>query len=270
MNYTTTLLALAVIATPAYSQANLKSHYHLFNPTPREMWRPMSADRPDFTESPITVDAGAVQLEMSFADYAKNSGTDALGLGLVNLKIGLLNNTDVQFVYDSFIEEDNGSTTSNGNGDMQVRLKINLFGNDGGNSALGIMPFIKIPLASNDLGNDKVEGGIIVPWGTDITEGVGLGLMFEVDFNYDTATNEYDSDFIGTGVLGFDINDKWGCYLEGIAKFSSDSGTDNRTIVGIGTTYAFTENYVWDAGMNIGLKGDTDDVNIFTGITVRF
>ncbi len=42
-----------------------KSQYSLFNPTPRELWRPLSADRPDFTESPYTVDASAVQLEMS-------------------------------------------------------------------------------------------------------------------------------------------------------------------------------------------------------------
>lgn len=33
-----------------------KSQFSLFNPTPRELWRDLSADRPDFTESPITVD----------------------------------------------------------------------------------------------------------------------------------------------------------------------------------------------------------------------
>ena len=270
MNHVPALLALAVIATPAYSQSNLKSHYHLFNPTPRELWRPMSADRPDFTESPITVDAGAVQLEMSIADYSKNSSANTLGLGLINLKIGLLNNTDIQFLYDAYVEEDNGTTTTDGNGDLQIRLKINFFGNDGGDTAFGIMPFIKIPLAADGLGNDSVEGGVIFPWGTDLAEGVGLGLMFEVDFNYDDSTNQYDSDFISTGVLGFDINDNWGWYLEGIAKFSSDSGIDNRRILGIGTTCAITENYVWDAGMSVGLSGDADDFNLFTGITVRF
>src|SRR5688572_5942243 len=41
-----------------------KSHYHLFNPTPRAQMREMSTDRPDQTESPYTVDAGHVQVEM--------------------------------------------------------------------------------------------------------------------------------------------------------------------------------------------------------------
>ena len=35
-----------------------KRHYHLFNPTPRELLREMSTDRPDVTESAFTVDAG--------------------------------------------------------------------------------------------------------------------------------------------------------------------------------------------------------------------
>ncbi len=267
----TSIIALALAATPALADevAN-KSDYSLSNPTPKALWRPLSADRPDFTESPITVDAGAVQLEMSIADYSKNGDSNTLGIALANLKVGLLNNTDIQFVYDPYVKQDDGTTSTDGSGDMQIRLKINLWGNDGGDTAFGIMPFIKIPTASDGLGNDKTEGGVIFPWGTDLGDGYGLGLMFEVDFNFDEATNDYDTDFIGTGVLGVDLNDQWGLYFEGIAMFNSDSAVDNRTIFGVGTTCAINDNFVWDLGVNIGLSGDVDDTQVFTGITVRF
>jgi hypothetical protein len=66
------------------------------------------------------------------------------------------------------------------------------------------------------------------------------------------------------------LNDQWGWYLEGINKFSSDSGTDYRFILGVGATCAINENFTWDAGVNFGLAGDVDDTNNFTGITVRF
>ena len=67
------LEALEPIPTPSQpkpdvSQAD-KSDYNLFNPTPRELMREMSTDRPDTTESPYTVDAGHYQVEMSFVDY---------------------------------------------------------------------------------------------------------------------------------------------------------------------------------------------------------
>ncbi len=273
MIYKIAAIILAIVSTPTQlvtQETTSKSQYSLSNPTPMELWREMSADRPDFTESPITVDAGALQLEMSIADYSKDGDSKAIGVALANLKIGLLNNTDIQFVYDPYVKEDDGVTTTDGGGDMQIRLKINLWGNDGGETAFGIMPFIKIPTASDGLGNDTFEGGIILPWGTELKEGVGLGLMFEVDFNYNEDKDSYESDFIGTGVLGFDLDEQWGLYVEGISMVSSNSGIDNRFILGVGTTCSINDNFTWDAGINIGLAGETDDTNIFTGITYRF
>ena len=65
------VIAVALVpAAPVGAQGPDKSKYTLFVPTPRDMWRPLSADRPDITESPVTVDAGAVQVEVSFFEYA--------------------------------------------------------------------------------------------------------------------------------------------------------------------------------------------------------
>jgi len=49
-----------------------KSGYNLFNPTPGNMMRELTPDRPDKTESPFTVDAGHFQPEMSFVEFTKN------------------------------------------------------------------------------------------------------------------------------------------------------------------------------------------------------
>jgi len=246
-----------------------KSAYSLFNPTPRALWRPMSADRPDFTESPYTVDAGAVQMEMSFFDYAKAGADHTWTVAPVNLKLGLLNDVDLQFVYDPYAQVTEDEETTSGFGDaFQFRLKMNLWGNDGGETALAIMPFLTVPTGGND--DDHVEGGIILPFGMDLCEGVGLGLMFETDFVYDTLDDGYDTDFIGTGVIGVDVSDRVGLYCEGIGIWSTDAAVDFRGILGVGGTYAINENLQLDAGVNVGLAGDVDDVNIFTGVTVRF
>jgi len=36
--------------------------------------RDLSADKPDATESPITVDAGHYQVELSFMDFGRDTG----------------------------------------------------------------------------------------------------------------------------------------------------------------------------------------------------
>lgn len=169
-----------------------KSAYNLFNPTPVALLRELSTDRPDKTESPYTVDAGHIQLEADFANYTGDHDngveTDAFNVAPFNFKIGLLNNVDVQIVFDSYIHERvrdraaRTTETTSGVGDLTTRLKINLWGNDGGKTAFAIMPFVKAPTNSHGLGNNAVEGGVILPLAVELPGGFGLGLMTEFDF----------------------------------------------------------------------------------------
>ncbi len=82
-----------------------KRQFNLFNPTPREYLRDLAPDRPDTTESPITVDAGRFQIEASFFDYGRNDDggveEEAFTYGADNLKVGL-HNADLQFVVDPY------------------------------------------------------------------------------------------------------------------------------------------------------------------------
>lgn len=268
------LSLFASFAASAHAQSlpalSDKSGYTLFNPTPRELRRPMSGDRPDTTESPYTVDAGAVQLEMSFIDYARNGSTDAWAFAAFNLKIGLLNNVDLQLVFNPHLIEDDGDDRRDGFGETEIRLKINLWGNDEGRTAFAFMPYIKFPTASNELGNDHVEGGLIVPFAVELAEGVDLGLMFQADFVHDDADDGYDTEFIATAVIGFELTERIGVYVEGVGIISTDGDTPFRGILGFGVTYAASSDLVFDAGINLGLTSDADDVNLFTGMTIRF
>src|ERR1700733_4288067 len=73
-----------------------KSAFTLFNPVPQDLMRELAPDRPDATESPYTVDAGHLQLEMDFANFTYNTtgigSVHAWNIAPVNIKLGLLNN----------------------------------------------------------------------------------------------------------------------------------------------------------------------------------
>jgi len=266
------VLALLGSASPAPAEPSPedKSRYHLLDPTPRALRRPLSADRPDVTESPYTVDAGAVQLEMSVVDYAKNGDAVAWSAAPFNLKLGLLNDVDLQLVFDPYLHEDDGARARDGPGDVQVRVKVNLWGNDGGASALAVMPFVKAPTAADGLGNGHVEGGVILPFATDAAGIVGVGLMLEGDVVFDQADDGYDAEVVASGVLGRNLTETVGVYVEAVGIASTDAGVDPRALLGFGATYALGDDVVLDAGTNLGLTGDADDVNLFAGLTVRF
>lgn len=279
-------LAGAVLFCAALAQANEpvdKSSYHFFNPAPRELMRELSTDRPDQTESPYTVDAGHFQIEMDVAngviDHDKASSADVQtqvwGFGGMNLKAGLLNYVDIQFVLDGYVrsrEKDqvvNQATDDSGFDDVQTRLKINVWGNDGGRTAFAIMPFVKWPLSQSSLRNGKTEGGVILPLAVGLPRGWGMGLMTEFDFVHDGAGG-YDTEYFNTITFAHDIAANLGGYVEFTALITPESGADWRGQVDVGFTLGLDENTQLDFGCNFGVTKSAPDYNPFLGLTLRF
>src|ERR1051326_5573751 len=176
------------------AEAPDKGRYHLFNPTPREFMREMITDRPDRTESPYTVDAGHCQFEADVLNYSydrynaarSDARVESVAVAPVNLKLGLCNRADIQLVvqsYNSIRTHDRAAGTvdrQRGFGDVIPRLKVNLWGNDGGPTAFGVMPFVKLPTNQDRVGNNSVDGGIIFPLAAALPQGWSMGLMTEV------------------------------------------------------------------------------------------
>ena len=82
--------------------------------------REMDTDRPDQTESPYTVDAGHFQVEMDLAthtlDHDTAHGNDVkttrLAVAPMNVKVGLLNNVDLQLLVEIQASAAIGAVTS--------------------------------------------------------------------------------------------------------------------------------------------------------------
>lgn len=274
--------AVAGVPPSAGSAPPDKSSYTLFNPVPTEWLREMSTDRPDQTESPYTVDAGHFQVELDLAsatfdrDRSGGGNVQTTGWGTsVNLKAGLLNNTDIQFVIDPYVSErfeDHGAGTVNnhsGFGDFQTRLKINLWGNDGGQTALGFMPFIKWPLPADGLRNGKTEGGVIIPLAVELPAGWSTTLMTEFDFVSDGGSG-YDTDFVNSITCAHDIIGKLGGYVEFFSVVSSAPNSEWQGQADVGFTYAINDNTVFDFGCNFGVTESAPDFNPFIGCSFRF
>lgn len=261
-----------------------KSQYHLFNPTPTALMREMSTDRPDKTESAYTVDAGHFQIESDLVSYSydhdtedgANTRVDSWAVAAINFKVGLLNNVDLQMVVESY----NHITTDDlvagekkrqsGFGDITGRTKINLWGNDGGVTALSVMPYVKFPTSQDDIGNGSVEWGLIAPMAVELPGGFGLGLQTEVDFVRDADDSGMHPEFVNTITIGRDLIGKLGGYIEFFSLVSTEDDSDWVGTFDMGLTYSFTENIRLDAGINIGVTRSADDFNPFVGLSYRY
>ncbi|MBE0543568.1 MAG: transporter [Verrucomicrobia bacterium] len=274
------MLAAFLAISSAVAENADKRQYTLFNPTPRDLMREMSTDRPDLTEGPYTVDAGHFQIEVDAVNYSYDDGrgirTESLSLGVVNLKAGLCNSTDVQLVLEPYTtvrirDRDAGTSDRHrGFGDITTRLKVNVWGNDSGATALAVMPFVKFPSNQDNLGNNAVEGGLIVPFAAELPAGWSLGAMTEVDFMEDADGSGYHPEFINTIAFGHDIVGKLAGYVEFFSLVSTDRGARWVGLIGLGLTYRLSADIQLDGGVNLGVTQSADDINPFMGISWRF
>ena len=258
-----------------------KSGFTLFNPTPREKMRDFETDRPDKTESPYTLDAGHFAIETSIVSYTHNPSDSSRPVHQVvvaenNFKAGLFNNVDLQFNVQSFVWQRVRSGPASyreesGIGDSEMRLKVNLWGNDGGATAMGIMPYIGLPTNGVEPGKDDVTGGVIFPLQVKAPLGWKIGMMTQFDTRRDDSGSGYHMEWINTVAFHHSLFvEELDGYIEYFNNNSFDRNSPWTATVDLGLIYELSENFFVDCGVNVGATSKADEANPFVGLSRRF
>ncbi len=283
------LLSLAGLAAGADCSCVLgqltidKSAFNLFNPTPEKQLRDLDTDRPDKTNSPHTLDAGHVQLEMGLLGYSYDRHNSDLApiraegwtWADTNLRIGLTNWGELQLAipfYQSNRETDllkHETQRHEGIGDLTVILKTNFWGNDKGETAGGMEFFVKTPTASHGLGNGKVEGGALILLGTKLPGDFDLGFNTGGSIS---ANDEggYHADIINSISISHPIAGPLSAYVEFFSSVPARQSKDWEGTVDAGLTCQIGKNLQLDAGINVGVTRAADDLGTFIGVSYRF
>lgn len=257
------------------TQSDIWAQNHLFKPIPKEKMREMSTDRPDITESPYSVDAGHFQLETDLFKTTRNksNGTTnvANNINLANLKLGLTNAIDLQLIVASYVnqyEKDingNKSNISNGFGDLTLRLKYNLWGNDSGKTAFAMMPYVNFPTSKD---NSFTEAGIVFPFAVDLGNDFSFGTQIQFDWLKSVTRKGYHGSILQSATIGKDLTNSLETFIESYYVFDFEA-KKAQTSFNSGLAYAFSSNLKVDAGFNLGITKNTDKV-YFIGISFRY
>lgn len=261
--------AIAGVAAPAAAE-------------PREL----SADRPDVTESPYSVPPGWFQLEMDGVYWVRDSDptheTTRVGVVPLNLKLGLASAFDLQVVFEPWVrtrvefvgscaDESGGDCgaaagTTTETGELAVRLKWNLIGNDGGRVAVGLLPWV----AWNT--NERFDGiadgaGLAVPLAVSLGERWGMGVMIE-----GSAGDEDDRAVLGSATVARDFGGSVGAFGEIVAEHAwsvADDTDFTLATANVGVTVAASPDLQFDTGVRVGISEDADGFAAFLGLTWR-
>jgi len=240
--------------------------------------RELSTDRPDRTESPYTVDRGHRQLEMDVVNVVDGVrdgiGPRSFGLGAINAKLGLRRNIDFQIVTQLVTissEKVPGTSTPHivsGPADLTARVKVNVWGDDGGRTAFAVMPYLTSPINDN-AESQSVTGGVILPFAIDLGRGWGAGMMSELDVVRHDSGRGLQVNAIHSATISHGIAGTVGGYAELVAETITTDKTRLVPTGDVGLTIGAGDNLQFDVGANIGLNRNADRVAAFIGIARR-
>jgi len=260
-----------------------KSGFTLFNPTPDADLRSLCTDRPTKSTSPCTVDAGRWQLESDIYNFTQQSADgvtiDTQLFTNPTLKLGLTNDLDFEVNIAPYEEVSThvagAATTAHafGVGDLYLRAKYSLAGDDGGDAGFALVPYIKVPTAPTGLGNGEIEGGIIAP----LQFNLPLNWQLVIDPEVDALANNVGSGrHLNTSSLlsfSYPLTKAVTVSAEIWGDISFDpTGTVDQGSFDLGAAWIPPKapTFQLDGGVNLGLDRATPGVQAYVGVSHRF
>jgi hypothetical protein len=231
-------------------------------------------DRPDGADSTSTVPVGALQIE-SGVDYsrAKVGGIPAerrLAFGAL-LRAGLTDRIEVRLDGEPIVRL-RGPDDDTGHGDLTVSAKYRFRDAREGNPwpALGVLPFVKIPITGGPIGSQRPDFGVVALAGFDLPWEFGLDLNAGVVAVGQSRGDDFVPQAVMAASLSLPLGDRWAVFVE--LLFASRDERDGRNAVGFdtGVTYFLTSRVALDAAVETSLAGPGPDYALRAGVSVRF
>ncbi|HTC97781.1 MAG TPA: transporter [Bradyrhizobium sp.] len=268
--------------TPPNAAAPDKSGYNLFNPTPDDEMRKFTPDRPAKGFSVRTIDAGHFELETDLVNYSTSNDQGVITRNWQALdptmKVGLTNWMDVEVQLNGLqtSQSFDGASgapllTATGFGDVLLRAKMNMFGNDSGFAGLALIPYVKLPSSAPVISNGAVEGGLIAPLALRPDDFI-ITLMTEVDVLKTATGNGRYANFVNLVGVSHPIPglDGANATVELFSSAGTDPGTPPVYTFDLGANYRLDQHTIIDVGLNLGLNSAAPRAQVYSGISFRF
>lgn len=237
----------------------------------------LACARAQYTEYPHTVAPGRFLLEMDalslVIDREEGNKFTALGAASTFITTGLTENWDVQLGAQLFLtqkfDREGFTERESGLGDLYVRTKWRFWQDETTHTAIALLPFVKIPTNSGGVGNDALEGGIIVPAEWLIWGGFNLYAMAEVDFLRNAADDGYDTFWYASAALNRSITSAVKLYAE-LDAGKSSGGEPWQGSLGAGARVNVNGLITWEFAVYRGISRGAPDWNPVVRVNVAF
>lgn len=250
------LFAVAAVALTGCARPNIQTDLG-----------PLVTDRPDFTESAVTIPSGHTQVEMG-GTFNREDGVRSLSTGETLVRSGLSRRVELRVTSASYAVERSNAGTFEGLEDAGLGLKIALHEGPEGPSAeptLALIVGTSLPTGAQPFRSRRAlpEAKFLGAW--TFSDRVG----FASNLNWartESASNEWSA----SASFAFSLSEKVGAYTEGFSFAEHAGSWQTRNYVNAGFTYLFSDALQVDARAGSRVGDDSHGVFFGLGISRRF
>ncbi len=262
--------------------AALKREYTLFRPVPKELLRDFTPDRPGISLSAHTLDAGHFQIEVDLFRLRREDeeleSSRSLTVADLTLKVGVTRTLDFHVSFQPLLRErvvpEPGSSTvaeqRSHTGDMTLRLKQNLFGNDAPRKAvLALSGYVRLP-TGGPVGAGKPEFGLALPFEYDFSQSLDVEAQIEGESRWDRTSAQRETHLNQSLIVDYRFGPakRVEFFAEGAGFWNTGQHTYQATL-NIGPAFYAASALRFDAGVHIPLTRAPLTREVFAGLSYR-
>ena len=225
--------------------------------------REFNTERPDKARLAYTLQEKKLAFEPEFINYSTHGEEDksALTIGEIFLRYGLTDHSELQIVTDSYLQESN----QRGFGNTEIAFKQNILGNDTGDVALALIPYLFAPTAGADLWDDRFEGGLAFAMDSLIYQNYYFSVTLETNNIRRDRRLDWQSNFISIVSIGRETFKDLFFYTEIFNESGLNKHQGNITTFDLSIQYEVNPKLRFDIGTFLGISPDADDIETFAG-----
>ena len=249
--------------------------------TSRRQAPELITDRPDKTESAVTVPPGYVQLETGWTFTREDEGGVRLGTHDVPgtlVRIGIVRWMELRIGWNGYTSEKvrvgSFQARESGIGDTELGVKIHLR-SESEEALLPEMAFLmgtSLPSGNDSFSTQRADPSFLFSLAHSISERVGLG--YNVGMAWESGVNEAGrrttlSNYLYSLAVGVGLSDRWGSFVEVFGEIPGSSAGGPANSFDGGFTYLLRKNVQLDFGGGVGLSRAAEDWFVGAGLSLR-
>ncbi len=233
---------------------------------------PLVTDRPDATESSVTVGDGTLQIETGFIfeDYTSSSidyTQQDFHIATTLFRYGIGTDFELRLhgkVQSRIIESYNNTEIYSGLNNVSVGMKYQFYGSTDGETNGAVLATAILPVGSSEFTSSSIEPALLIALSEDLSELFSIGTNFGGIY----LSDESELVYLYSLALGIGISEKVGGFVELFGGIRSSISPEN--FLDGGFTYLVDSDIQFD--ISAGTRIFFEDTNWFvnSGVSIRF